>query len=157
MDWDSRYRSGEAPSEPHQLVVEAARMFAPGRALDLACGAGRNARYLAQKGWDVIAVDLSAAALELARMPHMILADLERDRPPFRDASFDLVIIINFLHRPLFASAQLVLKDGGAIAAAIRTAGHYSLTPAELRNQFVGCRIVVERGGEIIAIKNTAA
>ena len=156
MDWDSRYRSGEAPSGPHRLIVEAARILAPGRALDLACGAGRNARYLAQKGWDVVAVDLSAPALQLARMPHMLLADLERDRLPFRDASFDLVIIINFLHRPLFADARLVLRDGGAIAAAIRTTGHYSLTPAELRDQFRGCRIVVEREGEILAFKNTA-
>jgi SAM-dependent methyltransferase len=158
MDWDSRYRSGEAPSEPHRLVVEAARMFSPGRALDLACGAGRNARYLAQLGWDVVAVDRSAPALQLARLPHMVLADLERDPLPFRDDDlFNLIVIINFLHVPLFADALRTLRDGGAIAAAIRTTGHYSLAPGELRGQFAGCRIAVERGGEILAIKNTAA
>ena len=87
----------------------------------------------------------------------MVLADLERDRLPFRDYLFDLVIIINFLHVPLFEDALRALRNGGAIAAAIRTTGHYSLAPGKLRDQFVGCRIVVEREGEIVAIKNTAA
>jgi SAM-dependent methyltransferase len=129
-------------------------MFSPGRALDLACGAGRNARYLAQLGWDVVAVDRSAPALQLARMPHMILADLERHPLPFHDDLFNLIIIINFLHVPLFADALRTLRDGGAIAAAIRTTGHYSLAPGELRDQFLGCRIATEREGEIVAIKN---
>ena len=128
-------------------------MFSPGRALDLACGAGRNARYLAQLGWDVVAVDLSPPALQIARMPHMVLADLEHDWMPFRDDLFDLILIINFLHVPLFADALRALRDGGAIAAAIRTTGRYSLPPGELRDQFAGCRIVVEREGEVLAIK----
>jgi SAM-dependent methyltransferase len=157
MDWDSRYRSGGAPAEPHRLAVEAARMFSPGRALDLACGAGRNARYLAERGWQVTAVDLSVAALQLARMPRMVVADLERDATPFRNEQFDLILIINFLHRPLFADALRVLHGGGAIAAAIRTTGSYSLPPGELRGHFAECRIVVEREGEIVAIKNSAA
>lgn len=156
MDWDSRYRSGEAPGQPHRLVVEAASMFGPGRALDLACGAGRNARYLAQRGWNVIAVDLSLPALQLARLPHMILADLERDPTPFRNGSFDLILIINFLHRPLFRDALRLLRTGGAIAAAIRTTGNYSLPPRELLGFFSGCRIAVQREGEIVAIKSSA-
>ena len=132
-------------------------MFPRGRALDLACGAGRNARYLAQRGWEVIAVDLSVAALQLARMRRMVLADLERDPLPFQSASFDLVIIINFLHRPLFAEALRVLGSAGGIAAAIRTTGRFSLPQAELRSHFAGCTIAVERAGQIVAVKNSAA
>ena len=132
-------------------------MLSPGNALDLACGAGRNARYLAQRGWMVTAVDLSVAALHLARMPRIVLADLERNAIPFRAGLFDFVLIINFLHEPLFADALRVLRRGGAIAAAIRTIGNYSLPPSTLRNHFAGCRIVVEHESEIVAIKNSEA
>ena len=146
-----------APSDPSLLVVllviGAAAMFPPGRALDLACGAGRNARYLAERGWRVIAVDLSVAAVRMVGVP-VVLADLERHALPFADDTFDLVCIINFLHRPLFAEAQRV---GRSVAAAIRTSGHYSLSPDELRSYFAGCRIVVDREGEIIAIKGNEA
>ena len=154
MDWESRYRSGDfGPSQPHRLIIEAAAMLPAGRALDLACGAGRNARYLAERGWRVIAVDLSVAAVRMVGVP-VVLADLERHALPFADDTFDLVCIINFLHRPLFAEAQRV---GRSVAAAIRTSGHYSLSPDELRSYFAGCRIVVDREGEIIAIKGNEA
>ncbi len=154
MDWESRYRSGDfGPSEPHRLVIEAAAMLPPGRALDLACGAGRNARYLAEHGWRVIAVDLSVAALRMVGVP-VVLADLERHAVPFAGDTFDLVCIINFLHRPLFAEAR---RLGRSVAAAIRTTGHYSLSPDELRGYFAGCRIAVDRESEIIAIKSNDA
>src|SRR5207245_7618968 len=142
MDWDARYRSGDlGPTEPHRLVIEAADLMPPGRALDLACGAGRNARYLVQRGWRVTAVDRSVAAMQIVRG---VLADLERDAPPFRDASFDLVCIINFLHRPLFAEALRVVRPGGMVAAAIRTSGHYSLSADELRSYFKGCSVAAD-------------
>lgn len=67
-EWDERYRSGEqAFDTPTPLVVKVAEMLPPGYALDLACGAGRNALYLAGRGWRVTAVDGSAVALELMR------------------------------------------------------------------------------------------
>jgi len=61
-DWDERYRKGEhAPAEPHQLLTQAVDVLLPGRALDLACGAGRHALYLARRGWHVTAVDSSVS------------------------------------------------------------------------------------------------
>jgi 2-polyprenyl-3-methyl-5-hydroxy-6-metoxy-1,4-benzoquinol methylase len=48
-------------------LVEEVAGLAPGRALDLACGEGRNALWLAGKGWQVTAVDFSAVGLEKAR------------------------------------------------------------------------------------------
>jgi len=67
--WEQRYRAqeGTAESSPHSLVVEAASSLPPGRALDLACGAGRNASWLAQHHWNVTAVDGSPTALEILR------------------------------------------------------------------------------------------
>lgn len=156
MDWDDRYCAGNAPANPHQLVTEASRMCSPGRALDLACGAGRNARYLAALGWRVTAVDLSVPALRLVGLPRLVLADLERNALPFR-AHFDLILIINYMHRPLFLEAVRALNTGGIVAAAIRTTGNYSLPQDDFRAQFAGCDIVVEREGEIIAIKSSEA
>ena len=152
VDWDSRYRAGDAPSEPHRLVIDIAKMVPPGRALDLACGAGRNARYLAALGWDVTAIDLSIEALRLVRLPRIVAADLEHSPVPVR-ALFDAILIINFLSRPLFAGALRTLKPGGAIAVSILTHGRFSLSQDEFLACFDGCRIALARDREIIAVK----
>src|SRR6266850_6468370 len=70
--WDERYSSGERAAEdidaaPTPLLVEAAKRLTPGKALDLACGAGRNALWLAEQGWSVTAVDGAPAAIEIVR------------------------------------------------------------------------------------------
>ncbi len=52
---------------PHSEVVRAARLLAPGRALDMGCGAGRNALYLGQLGFEVTAVDINADAIGMLR------------------------------------------------------------------------------------------
>jgi SAM-dependent methyltransferase len=68
--WDERYRAGQVWStEPNRFFAEAvASVGAPaGRALDLACGEGRNAVWLAREGWDVTAVDFSAIGIDRGR------------------------------------------------------------------------------------------
>ena len=61
-DWDEHYADPANRNwEPEPLLVEAAEFLAPGRALDLACGTGRNALYLVSLGWRVTAVDRSPA------------------------------------------------------------------------------------------------
>ena len=67
--WEERYRARERPEEdfatvPTPLVVETANRVTPSSALDLACGTGRNAIWLAQNGWKVTAVDSSPTAIE---------------------------------------------------------------------------------------------
>src|ERR1700733_13947124 len=64
--WNERYRSGEQVFDsPAPLVVEFAGGLAPGSALDLASGPGRNALYLARQGWRVPALDGSPAAIDI--------------------------------------------------------------------------------------------
>src|ERR1700688_513924 len=68
--WDEQYRrkagsAAEHDSAPNSLLVAAARDSPPGRALDLACGKGRNALWLAEHGWSVTAIDGSPSAIEL--------------------------------------------------------------------------------------------
>lgn len=66
--WDERYRgSGFVWStQPNRFLPPAVEGLTPGRALDLACGEGRNAVWLATRGWDVTGVDFSAVGLEKA-------------------------------------------------------------------------------------------
>jgi SAM-dependent methyltransferase len=64
-DWDGRYQAADLiwSSEPNRWVAAEVSALAPGRALDLAAGEGRNAIWLAGLGWSVTAVDFSAIAL----------------------------------------------------------------------------------------------
>ena len=75
--WDERYRSAELVwgTTPNRWVEQELADLRPGRALDLACGEGRNALWLAGRGWQVTGVDFSAVALDKARR-------LERREPP---------------------------------------------------------------------------
>jgi SAM-dependent methyltransferase len=126
--WDERHR-GEDPiesPEPDPTLVETIRDLAPGRALDLASGDGRNAIRLAIDGWRVTAVDFSVVALARARRSAAragvevtwVQADLLEWQPEHRD--FDLVTLI-FLHLPredrrlVYAAAAEAVAPGGRL------------------------------------------
>ena len=67
-DWDERYRRELVWSaEPNRFLVAEVEGLTPGRALDVACGEGRNAIWLAEQGWTVTGVDFSEVALDKAR------------------------------------------------------------------------------------------
>ncbi|PLW74405.1 class I SAM-dependent methyltransferase, partial [Streptomyces sp. DJ] len=68
-EWDERYASRELVwgAEPNRWLVREVEDLAPGRALDLAAGEGRNALWLADRGWRVTAVDFSRTALDRGR------------------------------------------------------------------------------------------
>jgi SAM-dependent methyltransferase len=159
-DWNARYRNREQlDNEPARLLVEHATPLPPARALDLACGAGRNAAWLAQRGWEVVALDGAEEAIKL--VPSGIDArvfDLETAAPlPFPDSSFDLVLILFYLHRPLFAEAKRVTRAGGMIVTTALTRGRFGVSPGELRTFFEeDCTIVHDRAedvAELVAIR----
>src|SRR5918911_675704 len=67
-DWNERYSRGEHTiKEPMPLLIRVADTLKPGRALDLACGTGRHAIFLAERGWQVVAVDASHVGIEIAK------------------------------------------------------------------------------------------
>jgi SAM-dependent methyltransferase len=126
--WDERHGARD-PIESHEPDPSLAALLsglAPGRALDLATGDGRNAIWLASQGWDVTAVDFSTGALERARSSAVaagvdvdwVLADLTEWRPAPR--SCDLVAVM-FLHlpreerRPVYAAAADAVARGGLL------------------------------------------
>lgn len=135
--WDERYRLQTDIGPPTPLVVEIARGLKPGRALDLACGAGRNARWLAEQGWTVTAVDGSRAALDLltARNPEIDarVADLEKHEYAIEPDSWDLIAICYYLQRDLFEPAKRGVVPGGVVIAIVHIPGPgEGLTPFRL-------------------------
>jgi tellurite methyltransferase len=77
--WDERYRSGEhVTKEPSPLLIKATKDVKPGRALDIACGVGRHAIYLAEQGWQVTAVDSSRVGIEILQQRWTELSARER-------------------------------------------------------------------------------
>jgi SAM-dependent methyltransferase len=124
--WNERYRTPRLlwTSEPNRFLRDVGDELEPGRALDLACGEGRNAVWLAEQGWAVTGVDFAGVGLEKARRfaaeRHVeiewIEADLRTWQPP--PAAFDLVALL-YLHlgaveldRVLRAAATAVAPEG---------------------------------------------
>jgi SAM-dependent methyltransferase len=130
--WEERYRSRERiredfAIEPVPLVERTARTLPPGRALDLACGTGRNALWLAEQGWKVTAVDGAASAiqtlLERARERNLevntVVADLEKWEYRIEPGAWDLICICYYLQRDLFEAAKRGLAPGGVIVSIV--------------------------------------
>lgn len=128
VEWDERYRSGEhTTKEPSPLLRTAIEKLKPGRALDLACGVGRHAIFLAEHGWNVTAVDASRAGIEIlnqrAREAGVTVdahvADLERGEFHLEQDAYDLVCVFYYLQRNLFPPIRAGVKPVGSVVAAI--------------------------------------
>ena len=102
---------------PSEWVCRFARLIAAGGAvLDLACGHGRHARYLAGLGYRVEALDRDSAALATLDGVAGIstrCADLEGSPWPYDAGRFDGIVVTNYLHRPLMAALLDALRPGG--------------------------------------------
>ena len=155
--WDERYRSAARPREdleapPTPLVMRVAETLPPGNALDLACGAGRNALWLAERGWQVTAVDGSTAAIEILRcrapQVNAYVADLEKRKYLIEPESWDLIVIAYYLQLDLIESAKTGLKPGGVIIAIVHITApgeeptKHRLRPGELIRHFKGWEIL---------------
>lgn len=126
--WDEKYSASELvwSAEPNRFVAAELDDLPPGRAVDLACGEGRNSLWLASKGWDVVGVDFSRVALDKARSiaerrglhVDWVLADVTTYQPPA--GAFDLVLVA-YLHlaaaamRSVFESAVAATAPNGVV------------------------------------------
>ncbi len=134
--------------------------FAPlipvrGRVLDLACGTGRHARFLAHRGHPVEAVDRDAeviAGLAGSERVCTRVADLEGGPWPYDGAQFAGILVANYLHRPLFPRLLDALGPGGVLIYETFASGNehfgrptnpaFLLEPGELL-EVVRCRLRV--------------
>ncbi len=102
------------PDWPSELLVENIGLAKPGRALDIACGTGRNTHFMADKGFVVDAVDLSDYALSQVRDDTAInKIDADLDDYSLPEDSYDLIVKFNFLDRNLFSQIIKALKKDG--------------------------------------------
>ncbi len=165
-DWNERYRRGEQIiKEPLPLLARLADELRPGRALDLACGAGRHSILLAERGWQVVAVDASSVGIEIAKTSARVrgvevdwrVADLERGEFEIEAESYDLIGVFYYLQRDLFPQIRTGLRSGGMVIAAIHMVDEspdtkpmnpeFLLRPGELRAEFRGWEILYDYEG----------
>ncbi len=142
--WNRRYAECGVrafPPAPAEWLIEN-RALLPGsgarRALDLACGDGRNAAYLAGLGFEVDAVDISdvviealqAAASDRGVAVNPVRLDLECE--PLPGSDYDVIVQLNYLQRSLFAPIARALAAGGILIVETVTREHAE----ELGNRF---------------------
>ena len=122
-DWNARYAAAELlwTAEPNRRFASEVEDLAPGRALDLACGEGRNAVWLAERGWRTTGVDFSDVALAKAERlaasrgveVEWVLADvLEHE---LERGAFELVAVL-YLQLPHEQLAEVLHTSVGALA-----------------------------------------
>lgn len=147
--WNSRYLKKTGGSGPSAIVSSYFSSAPVGRALDIACGNGRNSRFLAQKGFTVDAVDISNIALdqlqENGKGINVICRDLDSWQIPRN--RYQLIINIRFLNRRLFPMIQTALSPGGVLIfeSFINIKDKkmkYCLEPNELLGAFNALKIV---------------
>lgn len=133
--WNARYAAGEyaARTYPSPLLAAWLDRLPRGRALDVACGLGRNAIHLAANGYTVDAMDISAVALAGAReradatgvSVNWIESDLER--PDIARDAYDVIVVARFLDRPLIPRLIDALRSGGHLVY-----DHHYITPVDV-------------------------
>jgi tellurite methyltransferase len=170
IKWDARYGNAEylfsfTPSRFLAQSLDLLTSLTPGRrALDIACGEGRNGIFLAQNGFQVTAVDISqkgldkgiSRAAELGVPVNFVRADLEAWE---LQGNYDLIVNFNFLLRPLIPAMIESLAPGGVIVmetimntpslVGMHTKS-FLLHPGELETLFSGL------GGRILVLEEEA-
>jgi len=140
--WNERYREGHDDLPvPLPFFVDHVTLLPPGRALDLACGTGRHALWLADRGWQVTAIDGSEVAIERLRergLPTIDarIADIESPDFWIPGDGYDLIVDTFFLHRPLFSQIKAKLAPGGLAVLAFHVSGSFGIDTAELDGVF---------------------
>ncbi len=171
--WNERYTQDFRPfpdAPAPWLVAHRALLTGGGRALDVACGDGRNALYLARHGYEVEAIDAADVAIDALRTAARerdlaitpLVVDLERE--PLPAGPYDVIVTMNFLQRDLFGPLQDALAPGGLLLYETLGQAHvtqlgrsfnpaYLLDEGELLRAFGGLELVdhfegvAERGG----------
>jgi SAM-dependent methyltransferase len=121
--WDERYGGSELVwgSGPNRFLADEVGDLAPGVALDVACGEGRNAIWLAERGWRVVGVDFSPVALDKARRlaaergveVEWVVGDLSAWEPA---GSYGLVVVL-YLHLPAELRRRVFARMAASVAA----------------------------------------
>lgn len=165
LKWDGIYSRGGAsePCPPAWLVSIGEAVPLRGRALDIAAGNGRVSRWLARRGLDVLAVDISPIGLGLAQQAaeaeglriETLLLDLEEE--PLPDGPFDVITCFHYRQRELFPGIRDRLLPGGVFIGEVATIQNlerhthpslqYLAEPGELRRDCHPLEILLYQEG----------
>jgi SAM-dependent methyltransferase len=168
--WDKKWSNmAEEYFDPNPLLLRYQKLMEGGDALDLACGRGQNAIWLAERGYRVLGVDVSRVGLDLGRAEaikrgvsdhvHFELVDLDEWQLPFE--AYDLVCVFRFLDRRLFPAIRSTLREGGLLFYGTRHVGllqkqpessrRYLLDLGELKAEFSNWQLLHYSEGGISA------
>ncbi len=168
--WDARYRAGAYSERAHPtaLLADWLDRSPRGRALDVACGAGRNAVFLASAGYAVDAVDISSAGLERGRATAeqrgvdvgWHCADLEELPGALPRGPYDLVVWVRYVNASLWPEIVSRLAPGGHVLVEQHlvtsaevvgpTSAAFRLAPGELGRAATGLVPVYAREGLVV-------
>lgn len=123
QQWDDRYTAAQPlwGRKPNRFLVEQAGALTPGTALDVACGDGRNALWLAERGWTVTGVDFSEAAIARAREEaarrQLVVDFVVGDVTTWAAAQPRDLVVVLYLHLPADQRRSALRLAASAVAA----------------------------------------
>jgi len=121
--------------EPDPLLTGVFADWPAGDVLDLACGSGRHAEWLAQRGWRVTAVDMAVNEVPGIRF---VRADLEREEFQVEPDSWDAIVCWLYWQADLLPLIARGVRQGGVVAMAGKTTGQFATSLANYRAAFEG-------------------
>jgi len=123
VDWNKRYKEGfySGAVDPHALVTKFWPLIPGRRVADIAMGSGRDALFLSEKGFFVTGVESSIEAINIAKkttaqknlVVYPVLGNARR--LPYRENTFDCVLVFYFLEREIVHEIRTLLKKGGIL------------------------------------------
>ncbi|WP_281950867.1 class I SAM-dependent methyltransferase [Nitrosophilus kaiyonis] len=168
IKWDKKYKNlVDIPTLPSDIVKNYYNLAKKSKALDIACGNGRNSKFLANKGFIVDAIDISSEALKyLKNTKNINPIEADLDNFDFKKNCYDLIICVNYLNRNLFYKIDEALKKDGILIYETfvydknlknSMKREYLLNSNELLHNFIKYEIIYYEEKDILTHKNEKA
>jgi len=174
--WNEKYSQNEEQGEVSAIVEKYIGHANIGIALDVACGTGRNTDFLAKKGFEVDAVDISNVALEkVSKLPTINKIEADLDKYNIAPNKYDLIVNVNYLNRRIVSQMKDGLKKDGVVIFETYLLAHgdfkiptmnldYLLRKNELLHSFIALEVIyyeeridVNSNGERVKIASIVA
>jgi SAM-dependent methyltransferase len=128
-----------------ETLTAALDALQPGKALDLAAGSGRHSRWLAERGWNVTAVDI---VVEQVQGVHYIRADLAFNEYRIAPGAWDLIVCWLYWQPNLLPEIARGVRTGGIAALAGKTTGRFATSLDQYRSAFKGWKEIASGQNE---------
>lgn len=116
VHWNERYRERDPPTEPSDLLREYVDVLPDGRALDVATGGGRNAIFLAERGYAIDAIDIAcerAAERDVEKEIEFVRADIETH--DFSVETYEIIVVSHYYSLNAIPAFKRALAPGGVL------------------------------------------